>query len=60
MRKDSNFKQRRELSAKRVFGIPDLKYYALGDGLYNIFSCYPGQLIKTTVIKELQLNFGFG
>jgi hypothetical protein len=47
-------------SAKRVFGIPDLKYYALGDGLYNIFSRYPGQLIKTTVIKELQLNFGFG
>jgi len=24
-------------SAKRVFGIPDFKYYALGDGLGNFF-----------------------
>lgn len=47
-------------SAKRVFGIPDLKYYALGDGLYNIFSRYPGELIKPHAIKDLQLNFGFG
>jgi hypothetical protein len=47
-------------SAKRVFGIPDLRYYALGDGLYNIFSRYPGQLIKPQAIKDLQLNFGFG
>jgi hypothetical protein len=48
-------------SAKRVFGIPDLKYYALGDGLYNIFSRYPGQLLKPQLkTKDLQLNFGFG
>jgi hypothetical protein len=48
-------------SAKRVFGIPDLKYYALGDGLYNIFSRYPGQLLRPTIqTKDLQLNFGFG
>ncbi len=33
-------------SAKRVFGIPDFKYYALGDGLSNIFSRFPGQLRK--------------
>jgi hypothetical protein len=32
--------------AKRVFGIPDFKYYALGDGLSNIFSRYPGKLMK--------------
>ncbi len=35
-------------SAKRVFGIPDFKYYALGNGFSNIFSRYPGQLQKQT------------
>jgi hypothetical protein len=33
-------------SAKRVFGIPDFKYYALVDGLSNIFSRFPGPLRK--------------
>jgi hypothetical protein len=47
-------------STKRVFGIPVLKYYALGDGLSNIFSRYPGQLMKPQVTKVLQLKFGFG
>lgn len=47
-------------SAKRVFGIPDFKYYALGDGLGNIFSRFPGQLLKPPLIKDLQLSFGFG
>jgi len=47
-------------SAKRVFGIPDFKYYALGDGLCNIFSRYPGQLIKPPPSTDLQLSFGFG
>ena len=47
-------------SAKRVFGIPDFKYYALGDGLSNIFSQYPGQLLKPTEIFNSQLSFGFG
>ena len=47
-------------NAKRVFGIPDFKYYALGDGLSNIFSRYPGKLIKPPLIKDLQLSFGFG
>jgi hypothetical protein len=47
-------------SAKRVFGIPDFKYYALGDGLSNIFSRFPGQLKKQTEIPHPQLNFGFG
>ena len=46
--------------AKRVFGIPDFKYYALGDGLSNIFSHYPGRLFKYTEIDKNQLSFGFG
>lgn len=46
-------------SAKRVFGIPDFKYYALGDGLSNIFSHYPGKLRKQTEIHQSQLSFGF-
>jgi hypothetical protein len=47
-------------SAKRVFGIPDFKYYALGDGLSNIFSRFPGQLKKQEEIPHPQLSFGFG
>jgi hypothetical protein len=46
-------------SAKRVFGIPDFKYYALGDGLYNIFSQFPGQLQNLQKLKQTQLAFGF-
>jgi hypothetical protein len=47
-------------SAKRVFGIPDFKYYALGDGLSNIFTQYPGKLLKPAEIFNPQLSFGFG
>jgi len=47
-------------SAKRVFGIPDFKYYALGDGLGNIFSRFPGRLQKQTEMYQSQLSFGFG
>jgi len=47
-------------SAKRVFGIPDFKYYALGDGLSNIFSRFPGQLKMQAEIHHPQLSFGFG
>jgi len=46
--------------AKRVFGIPDFKYYALGDGLCNIFSRFPGKLIEPIKTKDQQLIFGFG
>jgi Transposase DDE domain len=46
--------------AKRVFGIPDFKYYALGDGLSNIFSRFPGRLIDPSKLLDPQLNFGFG
>lgn len=31
-------------SAKRVFGIPDFKYYALGDGICAIFRKNPGRI----------------
>jgi hypothetical protein len=46
--------------AKRVFGIPDFKYYALGDGLSNIFAKFPGSLTKEQEIHQVQLSFGFG
>jgi len=46
--------------AKRVFGIPDFKYYALGDGLSNIFTRFPGSLQKQQQILQSQLSFGFG
>ena len=45
--------------AKRVFGIPDFKYYALGDGLFNIFSQFPGKLQNPREIPQPQLSFGF-
>lgn len=46
--------------AKRVFGIPYFKYYALGDGLSNIFTRYPEKLMKYQEIDRNQLSFGFG
>ena len=30
-------------SAKRVFGIPDFRYYAIADGLRNLFMRHPGK-----------------
>jgi len=47
-------------SAKRVFGIPDFKYYALGDGISNIFKRCPGKLSDFCRNKaDPQLNFIF-
>ncbi len=46
-------------NAKRVFGIPDFKYYALGDGLFNIFSQFPGKLQNQQKQDQIQLAFGF-
>jgi len=46
-------------NAKRVFGIPDFKYYALGDGLFNIFSQFPGKLQNQQKLQQMQLAFGF-
>jgi len=47
-------------SAKRVFGIPDFKYYALSDGLYNVFQNCPGttQPGKTKPTGQIQMDFG--
>jgi len=46
--------------AKRVFGIPDFKYYAIGDGLSNIFTRFPGRLMDPLDPHDPQLSFGFG
>jgi len=47
-------------SAKRVFGIPDFKYYALGDGISNIFNHFPGKLFDLPRNKaDPQLSFIF-
>jgi len=32
-----------ERAAKRLFGVPDFKYYALADGLRSIFAQHPGR-----------------
>ena len=32
-----------EKAAKRLFGMPDFKYYALADGLRSIFTRHPGR-----------------
>ena len=32
-----------EKAAKRLFGVPDFKYYALSDGLSALFSRHPGK-----------------
>jgi hypothetical protein len=47
-------------SAKRVFGIPDFKYYALGDGLSAIFKRSPGKIVGNFAIPppiQLELKF---
>jgi len=46
-------------SAKRVFGIPDFRYYALGDGICNLFSRHPGKPLKISKNKSAQLSLGF-
>jgi len=35
-----------EKAAKRLFGIPDFKYYALADGLHALFTRHPGPPIS--------------
>lgn len=47
-----------EAAAKRLFGIPDFKYYALSDGLSAIFKRYPGPpvpRIQETRLEQLPL-----
>lgn len=43
--------------AKRIFGIPDFRLYALSDGLRRLFARYPGNLMPATVQTENQLYF---
>jgi len=47
--------------AKRVFGIPDFKFYAMGDGLSNIFRRSPGKLSgpPSSDLDLMQMGFGF-
>jgi hypothetical protein len=47
--------------AKRVFGIPDFKYYALGDGISALFRRFPGKLepARPNKIDPSQLDMGF-
>ncbi len=48
-------------AAKRVFGIPDFGYYALGEGISAILTRNPGQInpvyIKKHRYRQLDLNF---
>jgi len=48
-------------AAKRVFGIPDFGYYALGDGIAAILTRNPGQINpvyrKNHRYRQLDLNF---
>ena len=47
--------------AKRIFGIPDFKYYALGDGLSAVFKRSPGKIhpYKPPDMNVGQLTLGF-
>jgi len=47
-----------EQAAKRLFGIPDFKYYALADGLRSLFSRNPGppeRPSQTANVEQLEL-----
>jgi len=47
--------------AKRIFGIPDFRLYALSDGLRKLFSRYPDKLAPVQIESHNQLCFeGFG
>lgn len=48
-------------AAKRVFGVPDFKYYAMSDGIRSIFNRFPVKF-ETSPFGKLnpnQLGFGF-
>ena len=47
-----------EKAAKRLFGIPDFKYYALADGVRSLFMRHPGRparLKRTPRAAQLDL-----
>jgi len=43
-------------AAKRIFGIPDFRYYAIADGLADILSRYPGEIPKIQPKPNPQIN----
>lgn len=46
-----------ERAAKRVFGVPDFKYYALADGLRAILTRHPGRPVtRSNVPNDLQMD----
>ena len=46
-----------ERAAKRLFGIPDFKYYALADGLRGLFTRHPGRArLRPTAENQEQLT----
>lgn len=49
-----------EKAAKRLFGVPDFKYYALSDGLSALFSRHPGKPLRpprSQSVAQMQLAF---
>ena len=47
-------------SAKRIFGIPDFRYYALSDGLHNVFKTCPGSILPSKREPPGQTVLDFG
>jgi hypothetical protein len=43
-------------AAKRVFGIPDFRYYAIADGLRNLFMRHPGKPYRKFAPKWIELT----
>ena len=43
--------------AKRIFGIPDFRLYALSNGLRRLFTRHLGKLMPVTVLADDQLYF---
>ena len=46
-------------AAKRLFGIPDFHYYAIADGLTNIFQRHPGRIISYSPKVSPQMSLLF-
>ena len=46
-----------EKAAKRLFGVPDFRYYALADGLRALFTRHPGRpRTRFPTAKTLQMS----
>lgn len=44
-------------TARRIFGVPDFRLYALSDGLRRLFTRHAGDLRPVTVQTDEQLYF---